>query len=267
MLKFMQRKRQFMFIDSHAHLTDKAFDDDREEIINNLKANNVAFVVNIGVDLESSFQAVELAKKHENFFAVVGFQPENCKKCTKKALKTLENLAKNKKVIGVGEIGLDYYYGADQNEEQKNALKMQIELANSLGKNIVIHMRDCDEDMKQILLDCKNLINKKILFHCFNASVDFMQFALKNFDAYFAFGGIATYKNSFMPTLIANCPRDRILAETDCPYLTPTPLRGKCKNEPRFIKYVYEKIADIYNLTVREVEGLIEKNFKTFLGE
>lgn len=253
-----------MLIDSHAHLDDKKFDLDRDMIIENLKNNGIESVINVGADLKSSRSTVELAKKYENIYAVIGVHPHSATQLDDRAIDTLRDLAKEEKVIAIGEIGLDFYYDNSPRDVQRSAFKAQIELAKKLKLPLVIHSREADGETFDILKEAQDG-DLKVLLHCYSGSAEL---ALRYLELgfYLSLGGPVTFKNARVPKEVAEIvPLDRLVIETDSPYLTPEPYRGK-RNEPMFVKYVAKQIAEIKNITIEEVIKATNENTKMFFN-
>ena len=252
-------------IDSHVHLDDPAFDEDRDSLIKSLGDNGIDLVINNSSDLPSSERSVELANKYENIYAAIGVHPHEAKTYNDKVEERLIELSKNEKVMAIGEIGLDYYYDNSPREVQKEVFKRQIELAARLGKNIVIHSRDAVKDTFDILKEAHEKYEFTALTHCFSQSVEMMEEYVKMGD-YLALGGAVTFKNAKTPKEVAKKVHlDRLLLETDCPYMTPVPYRGK-RNEPKLVKFVCQSIADLRQIDPEEVEKITAENTKRFFG-
>lgn len=254
-------------IDSHAHLDDEKFDFDREVLIENLKKNGVDFVYNIGADLESSIKSVELSRKYENIHAVIGIHPHDADSYTDEVEEKLIELAKDKNVRAIGEIGLDYFYDNSPRDIQIEIFKRQIELANKLKLPVAIHSRDASGDTFEIVKNAKEKYPEMVfLIHCYSQSVELMYEYIK-LGCYIALGGVVTFKNSKIAKEVAKkVPIDKLLLETDCPYLAPVPMRGK-RNEPMFIKYTAKEIADIRGISVEELIAHTDENTKRFYND
>ncbi len=244
-------------VDSHAHLDNEAFNEDREQVIERIK-EEMEFVVNIAFDLESSKKSVEFANKYDFIYATIGFHPVDIEGYTDEAEKELENLAKNnKKVLAIGEIGLDYHWMTTPKEQQQEIFRRQLDLATKLDLPIVIHSRDAMEDTVKIL---KEYPDVKGIFHCYPGSVETAKQLVDRF--YLGIGGVLTFKNAKKLVEVAtDIPLDRLILETDCPYMAPTPFRGK-RNEPIYVKYVAEKIAQLKNISYEEVAKATVENTK-----
>lgn len=252
-------------IDSHVHLDDVAFDGDREGIIKSLSENGIELVINNSSDLPSSERSVELANKYENIYAAIGVHPHEAKTYNDQVEKRLIGLSKDPKVVAIGEIGLDYYYDNSPRDVQREVFKRQIELAAKLKKNIVIHSRDAAKDTFDILKEAHEKYDFTALIHCFSQSVDMMSKYLAMGD-YIALGGAVTFKNAKTPKEVAKAvDLDRLMLETDCPYMTPVPYRGK-RNEPKLVKFVCQYIADLRQMDPRELEKITGENTKRFFG-
>lgn len=248
-----------MFIDSHVHLEDERFNKDREEIIKNFENDGLLCAINVGSDLKTSKKSVEFADKYEKIYAVVGVHPHEVSKMTDDTLREIRELSKNKKVVAIGEIGLDYYYDNSPRDVQKEWFEKQIILAKELDLPIVIHSRDAAKDTLDIVKKHKDGLRGEM--HCFSYSVEVMNEYLE-MGFYIALGGAVTFKNARVPREVASVvPLDRLLLETDCPYLTPEPFRGK-RNEPKYSRLVAEKIAEVRGISVDEIFEATNRNVK-----
>lgn len=254
-------------IDSHVHLDDAKFDYDRENLIENLKEYGLDRVYNIGADLESSIASVELADKYEIIKAVIGVHPHAASEYNQEVEDKLIELAKNENVRAIGEIGLDYYYDNSPRDIQVQVFKKQIELANKLKLPIVVHSRDAAKETFDIISSYKEKYKDlKFLIHCFSQSVEMMREYVK-MGCYIALGGVVTFKNSKVPKEVAKeVPLENLLLETDCPYLAPEPMRGK-RNEPMFIKYSAQKIAEIRGISLEELLKATDENTRRFYND
>lgn len=249
------------FFDSHAHLDDEKFDNDRDEIIEKIKREGVTKLVSAGYSLESSKESVELSKKYDFIFSTCGISPNDIPQSEEELCIILSEIKqiveKNKKIVAIGEIGLDYYWNKENKELQKNAFIKQIELANNFNLPIVIHTREAVMDTIEILK--KNVVNKKGIFHCCPLNRELVKEALK-LGFYISFAGPVTFKNSKNAEEIINMvPNERILIETDSPYLSPEPLRGR-RNDSRNVKYIAQKIAETKGLTLETVAKITYEN-------
>ena len=250
------------FFDSHAHYNDERFEEDRDKLIKEIYNEGVTKIINAGYSLESSKEAIEIAKDYEFMYATVGISPNDIDNLKKEDLLEIEKLAKNKKVVAIGEIGLDYYWNKENKELQKQVFKAQIEIANRLDLPIVIHTREAIYDTLDILKNSE--CNKKGVFHCCPLNVDLVREGLK-LGFYISFAGPITFKNSKnAEEIIKMVPLDKILIETDSPYLSPEPLRGR-RNDSRNVKYMAQKIADVKGITLEEVSKATYKNAEELL--
>lgn len=248
-------------LDSHCHLDDEQLFEEREQVIKSANEAGISLMMTIGCDLESSKKAVQIANEHKCVYAAIGFHPQNLENVSDKALEEIKILAKNSKVIAIGEIGLDYHWFKDLNirEKQKEWFIKQIELANELNLPLSIHAREAEEDTYEIL--SKNFPKAGCVLHCYSGSTEMMDRYLK-LGVYFGFDGPITYKNSITPKEnVRRCPMDRILTETDSPYLTPVPFRGK-RNEPKHIALILKTMAELKNVSIEEMEKAVANNFK-----
>lgn len=250
-----------MLIDSHAHLLDERLRDNIPAIVADFAKNDVKMSVEIGADMDSSRGAVKLADSYKNIYAAVGLHPESAESFSEDDIKEIAMLAKNSKVVAIGEIGLDYHYDYDKTA-QKSLLIKQIILADSLNLPVIIHLRDAYLDMENILKEYKKYINNGILFHCYSGSREMIdRFAF--LDPYYAFGGAITFKNNNRAEVIKAVKKDRLMLETDCPYLTPVPHRGEI-NTPNNLKFVAERIALDLGMSYDEIAKITTENTKRF---
>ena len=249
-----------MLIDTHAHLNDNRYSTEKvEEIVSSLFLNNIEKVITIGYDTESSFKSVELSEKYDNVYAVVGIHPSNPEEDT----NFLEDLSKHKKVVAIGEIGLDYHYPNFNKELQIQTFIKQIKLAYKLKKPIVIHLRDAYEDMLNILKEYKDYLKYGAVVHCYSGSLEYAKELLK-LGLYFSFTGVITFKNAKKSLeVIEFLPLDRIMIETDCPYLSPEPYRNVI-NEPKFVNLVFNKICEIKKLKKETLTKILRENTRNF---
>jgi len=232
-----------MLIDTHVHLDDPRYDPDREAVFQRAKEAGVGAFITIGCDLATSTSAVKLATEHANVYATVGVHPHEVKRIEPPWYEELKQLAKNPKVVAFGEIGLDYHYDHSPREVQRQQFREQIALAKSLDLPLVIHTREAQEDTMAILRE-EQAESVGGVFHCFSGDPWLAQEAL-DLGFYLSFSGIITFRNAtLLREVILTVPDDRLLIETDAPYLTPIPFRGK-RNESAYVKYVAEQIAEL----------------------
>ena len=225
-----------MFVDSHAHLTDEKYGDDIAAVINRYREAGVGAVVNAGADMHSTEKSAILADKYDDMYFTAGVHPDEAKTLDDRAYIGLKEFAKRKKCVGIGEIGFDFHWMKSTEEEQIHAFEKQLELAFELSLPVVIH--------------------------CFGESAEIAKIYV-DMGAYFSFGGVITFKNAKKEETIRAVPTDRMLTETDCPYLSPEPFRGQV-NEPCRIPLIAKKLAEIKGLDETETEKIIESNFKRF---
>lgn len=249
-------------IDAHAHITRDCFED-VEEVIERAKEAGVNKIICSAFNFSSSKDAFVLTQKYENVYSNAGFHPENVDEIEEDSLKELENLAQNPKVVAVGEIGLDYHREGFDKKKQKEFFIKQIELANRLKKPIVVHTRDAMGDTIDILKEHSPICPS--LLHCFSGSLESAKILLE-LGFSFSIGGVVTFKNAkTLPEVVKNLPLERILLETDCPYMTPVPFRGQ-RNEPKNVVYVADEIARIKGISIEEVAKVTTENAKRLFG-
>ena len=249
------------FFDSHSHYNDEKFDEDREQIIEETYKSGVTKFICAGYNVESSKKAIEISQKHEFIYSICGISPNDIPQSEEELWKTIDEISKivqqNKKIVAIGEIGLDYYWNKENKELQKKAFIKQIELANKLELPIVIHSRDASVDTIDIIKN--NIVNKRGIFHCCQLNQEMVKQAI-NLGYYISFAGPITFKNSKNAKEVVDLvPMDKILIETDSPYLSPEPNRGK-RNDSRNVKYVAEKIAEFKNMSLEEVARITYEN-------
>ena len=249
------------YLDSHCHINDDALYPIRDELISRAREAGVGYLLVIGWDVESSKKAVEIAHEYEDIYAAVGIHPENLDGINEDSLKQIEELAHDDKVVAIGEIGLDYhwFHEKEHHELQKIWFIKQIELANKLNLPISIHAREASGDLLEILKN--HPVNRSGVLHCYSGSPESLkEFAKLGF--YFGFDGPITYKNAVEPKeSVKACPMDRILTETDAPYLTPVPFRGK-QNEPANIPHILAQMASLKEVEEKEMAEQVKKNFE-----
>ena len=246
------------FFDSHAHYNDEYFKDKKDELIPKMYKDEITNIVCAGYNLAGSKEAIEIANKYPHIFATCGISPNDIEEQVEKDIEEIENLAKNKKVVAIGEIGLDYYWNKDNKELQKQVFIKQIELANRLNLPIVIHTREAVMDTLEILKT--HPVNKKGVFHCCPLNQELIKEGLK-LGFYISFSGNVTFKNAKSAGCIELVPLDKILIETDSPYLSPEPHRGE-KNTSLNVKIVAAKIAEVKNKKKKKIAEITRKNAK-----
>lgn len=252
-----------MIFDSHAHYDDEEFDKDRDEIIDSLKENRVAAVLNCGASLQGSYASAKLAEKYDFFYGAAGIHPEFSNIINDEVIGQIREIAGFEKIRAIGEIGLDYYYDENPEREiQKKAFVRQMELAEELKLPVVLHIRDAYSDALNIMKSFKNV---KGVVHCFSGSPEIAKECLK-LGYYIGFTGVITFKNARKIVDTASIvPLDRILVETDCPYMAPVPFRGN-RNYSPYIKYIIEKLSEIKGASIENLEEYTTNNAKSLLN-
>lgn len=248
-------------IDTHTHIYDEQFENDFDDVLKRIE-DELEGIVSIGFDLESSLKSIELANRYSFVNAVIGVHPVDIKKYNDKVEKEMERLAlTEKKVVAIGEIGLDYHWMEDPKDVQIAGFRKQMELAERVKKPVVIHTREALQDTLDVLKDYKNVGG---ILHCYPGSLEAAKPFLDRY--YLGIGGTLTFKNNKKTKeLVKNLPLEKIVLETDCPYLTPVPFRGK-RNEPIYTKYVAEEVARIKEISVEEVIRVTTENAKKIYG-
>lgn len=249
-----------MVIDSHAHLSDERLCGRVDEIVKALEQDTVKSVFEVGFDLASSKNAILLAEKYDGIYAIIGTHPHEAKYYDDGAENFYRDNAARSKVLAIGEIGLDYFYDKSERSVQKEVFARQIELAHEVGLPIVLHIRDAYKDAIDVLSASKDKLNRGVLLHCYSGSEELLR-EFNKFDCYYALGGAITFKNAKKDGVISAIPEDRLLVETDCPYMTPAPYRGQ-PNEPKFVNLVVDKIAQIKGVEREKIERITYENTK-----
>ncbi|MBE5755255.1 MAG: TatD family deoxyribonuclease [Clostridiales bacterium] len=245
-------------IDTHAHLN---YFDDLDSLVEKMSEDGLDYIVNIGTTVKDSIQGVELANKYEKVYTTVGIYPEYSLDVTKNDLDTIKDLAKNEKVVAIGEIGLDYHREDYDKITQREILIKQLEIADEMGIPFCIHCRGAVQDLYEILSSHKHLINHSGLMHCYSEGTKWaMKFV--ELGLYISLAGNITYKKSDREFL-KDLPLDRILFETDSPYLSPEPLRGR-KNEPKNVRVTMERVAKEIGISSEELEKISTENARRF---
>jgi TatD DNase family protein len=235
--------------DTHVHLMDPAFSDDYDQVMD--RVHKMRAVINIGCNFDDAEQALALAEKDPQVWAAVALHPEDAFRYDATKWARLEELASHPRVVAIGECGLDYHWDSSTREEQAMVLALHVDLARRLGKPLIIHDREAHRDcFDQLWAAGAQEVGG--VFHAFSASVEMMEEALAH-NFYIGLGGVVTFKNAKVPKQVAcQVPLDRLLIETDCPYMTPVPFRGK-RNEPAYVEYVARQIASLRGMTYEEV--------------
>lgn len=252
-----------MFTDTHTHMDNRSFDEDRHEALMRAYESGVTRIVNIGFNRETIPTTLKLSEEYEFIYAAVGWHPQDSKDMTPEDLEEIERLCQRPKVVAIGEIGLDYYWDTSPKEVQHRVFREQIRLARRIGKPVIIHNRDAHQDILTILKEEKAAEVGGIM-HCFSGSWETAKACL-DMNFHISFGGPVTFKNAVQPKeVLARVPLDRLLIETDAPYLTPHPYRGK-RNETGYVKLVAEAAAEIKGIPVEELARHTTDNAKKLL--
>jgi len=244
--------------ESHAHLDFKDFNKDRDQLLKKCKSSGVEYIINIGVDEFTSKKSIELAEKYDFIYATVGYHPHDAKKFDEKIIR---QLAKHRRVVAIGEIGLDFYRNLSPKETQIKVFRKQMKIALDLDLPVVIHDRDAHEDCFSILEEYNP---PKVVFHCFSGDEIFAERVLQK-GWFISFTGTITYKNSKMGNIVRMVPQDKFFIETDCPYLAPVPVRGK-RNSPLNLRYIIEKISMIRQITPKKAAEISYNNAVDFFN-
>jgi TatD DNase family protein len=253
-----------MLIDTHAHLDGEAFQEDQAEVIARARANGVSTIINIGFNKETIASTMALAEKYDFIYAAVGWHPQDAKDMTDADFDQIRKLCAHPKVVAIGEIGLDYYWDTSPKDVQHTVFRRQIRLARELGKPIIIHNRDAHDDVVRILRE-ENAAEVGGIMHCYSGSWEIAKMCL-DMNFYISFGGPVTFKNAKQPKeVLKQVPLDRLLIETDSPYLCPDPFRGK-RNESAYVKYVAEAAAALKEMPVEELAAITSTNAKRIFG-
>lgn len=251
-----------MYFDTHTHLDDEKFDQDRELVIENLKKEGVSLAVNVGADLTSSKNSVALAEQYDFIYAAVGVHPNEVGEMQDEDLETLADMAKHEKVVAVGEIGLDYHYDEPGRDMQKLWFEKQLRLAQTLNMPFIVHDRDAHQDTLELL---KKVGYYNGVMHCFSGSCEMAKILL-DLGFYISIAGQVTFKNAPKVKEVAKMvPADRLFIETDSPYLTPEPHRGE-RNNSANVKFTCAKIAELKGISAEELAKVTLENGKKFYG-
>ena len=247
-----------MYFDSHAHYDDERFDEDRDELIASIHEKGVEYIVNAAADIPSCHTSLALAHKYPYIYCSIGVHPHDAKTLDNEKLQELKKLAQEEKVVAIGEIGLDYYYDSSPREEQREWFKKQLELAKELNLPVIIHSRDACQETFDIIMESGV---KEGVIHCFSGSSELAKEYVKR-GFYIGVGGSLTFKNAKKAVqVVETIGLENILIETDAPYLTPVPHRGK-RNDSSYLEYVVAKIAEIKGVSTEEVSHITCQNAK-----
>ncbi|MGM9604905.1 MAG: TatD family hydrolase [Faecousia sp.] len=248
-----------MLFDTHAHMDDRAFADDREALLSRLPEDGIALLMNPGCSRASSLAAIDLAKQYDYIYAAVGSHPDAADEVNEEVLAAYRRLcAENPKVKAIGEIGLDYHYEDIPRDIQKRAFRAQMALARELDLPVIVHEREAHEDGMKIVEEFPGVTG---VFHCYSGSLEMAKWLIGR-GWYIGFGGVLTFKNARKALEVASgIPLERIVLETDCPYMAPEPFRGR-RNDPGKLYRVAEKLAELRGMTVEEVRAVTLENGK-----
>ena len=253
-----------MLFDTHVHLNAEQYEDDLQEVINRALEKGVQNMVVVGFDEPTIKKAIQIAETYDFIYASVGWHPVDAIDMTDEHLAWIEELAQHPKVVALGEMGLDYHWDKSPKEVQKDVFRRQIRLARKVKLPIIIHNRDATEDVVTILKE-EHVEEVGGIMHCFTGSIEVAKQCM-DMNMYISFGGPVTFKNAKKPKEVATeLPLDKLLIETDCPYLTPHPFRGK-RNEPGYVSYVAEQIAELKGITYEELAAITTANAKKLFG-
>ncbi|MCL2819607.1 MAG: TatD family hydrolase [Oscillospiraceae bacterium] len=251
-----------MYFDTHAHYCDKRFNNDRDELLESMPDAGVSLILNSGSSLYSSDLSIKLADKYPFIYASAGIHPHDSKSMNDDTVLELKKLLAHPKAVAVGEIGLDYHYDFSPRDIQKKRFREQLELARSLNKPVIIHEREALQDTLNIVRDFSDLTG---VFHCFSGSWETAKIIL-DLGWYLSFTGVITFKNARKALeVLENMPADRIMLETDCPYLAPDPKRGT-RNSSLYLPYIAQKVAEVRGESVHDIAELTMDNGKRFFG-
>lgn len=249
-------------IDTHCHFNDEAFDNDLDEVINKAIANKVEKIIIVGYSDKSNKRAIEITEKYDCCYLAIGLHPEVANEVDDNDISKLEELIKIHKPIAIGECGLDYYWVKDNKDKQKWLFRKQIELSKKYNLPLIIHSRDAIFDTLEVLKEYDGI---KGVMHSYSGSAEMVNDFIKR-GFYISVGGVVTFKNAkALVNVVEKTNLENILLETDCPYLTPVPFRGK-RNESSYIPYIAEKIASIKSVSIEDVSNITDKNVKALFN-
>ena len=247
-----------MLFDTHAHMNDPAYDEDREAVLLGLKDKGVELMMNVGCCLDSSKDCIAMAEKYPFVYASVGSHPDSADEVNEEVVEAYRQMAQHPKVLAIGEIGLDYYYETIPRQIQQKAFRMQMQLAKELNMPVIVHERNAHDDGMRIVKEFKGVTG---VFHCYSGSAE-MARQLVDLGWYIGFTGVLTFKNARKAVETAeSIPLERIVLETDCPFMAPEPFRGK-RNDPGYLYRMAERLAEIRNIPVEQVWEITTANAK-----
>ena len=253
-----------MLVDTHLHLDMKPFDQDRQQVLERALECGIGYMITIGIDMNSSLKALQLARQHDFVYSTIGYHPHNSSDMDIQNLKELSRLVSEPKIVAWGEIGLDFFHHHSPPETQKKVFRQQLEMAVNFDLPVIIHARDAHEEILDLLIKTGKGRHKGVV-HCFSGDYT-LAMVLIDMGFYISIPGIVTYKNAFQIQDVATrIPLENLLLETDAPYLSPVPKRGK-RNEPSFVIYTARKVAQLRDITIQEVCRQTTYNAKTLFG-
>ena len=245
-----------MYFDTHAHYENKRFNDDRDELLGSMESAGISLILNAGCSVKSSMFSLKLADKYPFVYASVGVHPHDCKDMTDETISELEKMLSHPKAVAVGEIGLDFHYDFSPRDVQKKRFMEQLQLAQRQKKPVIVHMRESTEDTLRIIRDYRDLTG---VFHCFPGSWETAK-TLLDMGWYLSYTGVITFKNARRALeVIEKMPMDRLMLETDCPYMAPEPKRGR-RNSSLYLPYIAEKVAQIRKISIEEAAEITKQN-------
>ncbi|MCM1042822.1 MAG: TatD family hydrolase [Corallococcus sp.] len=247
-------------IDTHAHLDDERLMPFADNIISDGRKENLKIVINNSCNLNSMQTGVNLAEKYDEVYCTVGMHPHDAKDFDDKFVELMIHYADLPKTVAVGEIGLDYYYDLSERQIQRDVFARQLEIADKLKLPVTLHIRNAYGDALDILQAQKRYLNSGVVWHCYSGSAEIAR-QMAKLGHYFAFGGAITFKNANKEDVIKSVPLELLLTETDSPYMTPVPMRGQT-NYPCYVKYIAQKLAEVYGLHTDEIHRAVEDNCK-----
>ena len=251
-----------MFFDTHAHYDDRRFNEDRDDLLGSMTDAGITMILNAASSLKSAKFSLKLADKYPFIFASVGVHPHDSKAMTDETVNELEELLSHPKAMAVGEIGLDFHYDFSPRDVQKKRFREQLELARHVKKPVIIHERESLQDTLEIIRDFRDLV---CVFHCFSGSWETAKIIL-DMGWYLSFTGVVTFKNARRALeVLEKMPDDRIMLETDCPYMAPEPMRGR-RNSSLYLPYIADKVAEIRGISTEETATLTMENGLRFFG-
>jgi TatD DNase family protein len=253
-----------MIIDSHAHLDMEQFDSDRDEVVQRALSADVGQVITVGIDVNSSLKAISIAESYSPVFATVGIHPHNADVADRRDLKRIQSICAEKKVVAIGEVGLDFYRNLSSRDNQRERFKQQLDIAMRCNLPVVVHVREAHEEVLEILSSLRGDGSRGVI-HCFSGDIGLAE-AFIEMGYLISIPGTVTFKNaSLMHEVAAGIPLDTMLLETDSPFLSPIPYRGR-RNEPSLVVHTAQKVADIRGITLEEIATRTSENARQLFG-